>query len=230
MGKDKLVNCRVCGAEIAHSAKKCPKCGAKQKKSHLFRSLFLLIIVAFILFVGIGRGMINRKKATTINAVQAAQSVISDSSETNSDDNEDKDESIITEQSENEVEETSPEVDSFSKDEDEGEEASPEVDSFSEGEDNSGETTQVGLTPEFKAFMDSYEDYMNEYVDFMEKYDQSDITMLTKYTSMMVKLTEFSEKIDSYNEDNLSAEDFKYYIDVTSRVNKRMADVSFSLN
>ena len=29
----KMKNCKVCGAEIATSAKSCPKCGAKNKKS-----------------------------------------------------------------------------------------------------------------------------------------------------------------------------------------------------
>lgn len=40
---EKLINCKVCGAEIAKSAKTCPKCGAKQKKH-------TLLIVASVLF------------------------------------------------------------------------------------------------------------------------------------------------------------------------------------
>ena len=30
--KKKLISCKACGQEIAKSAKRCPKCGAKNKK------------------------------------------------------------------------------------------------------------------------------------------------------------------------------------------------------
>lgn len=33
MAKSKLIYCKCCGAEIARSAKVCPRCGAKNKKS-----------------------------------------------------------------------------------------------------------------------------------------------------------------------------------------------------
>lgn len=48
----KLVNCKVCGAEIAKSAPTCPHCGAKRKKRGMgcFGSLFLV----FLIFIVIG--------------------------------------------------------------------------------------------------------------------------------------------------------------------------------
>lgn len=41
----KLVKCKTCGEEIAKSAKICPKCGAKQKKSHPVLAVLLLILM-----------------------------------------------------------------------------------------------------------------------------------------------------------------------------------------
>ena len=47
----KMKNCKTCGTEIAASAKICPKCGAKNKKSH---PILIGIIVVFVLFAAIG--------------------------------------------------------------------------------------------------------------------------------------------------------------------------------
>ncbi len=44
---DKMTNCKICGADIAKSAKICPACGAKQKKP------VVLIVIAVIFAIGI---------------------------------------------------------------------------------------------------------------------------------------------------------------------------------
>ena len=67
---------------------------------------------------------------------------------------------------------------------------------------------------------------MNEYCDFMESYDDSDAAAVIRFASLMTKYSEFASKVDRYNEENLSAEDYKYYIDVMTRVEKRMIDIS----
>ena len=77
--------------------------------------------------------------------------------------------------------------------------------------------------------MDSYEDFMNEYCDFMATYDQSSVTALVKYTSLMSKYADFAEKIDGYDESNLTTEDYKYYIDVLARVEKKLIDTSVAV-
>jgi len=102
-----------------------------------------------------------------------------------------------------------------------------------EGTEDNSETTEEAvsgadeITPEFKEYMDAYEAYMNEYCDFMESYDSSDASLLLQYTSLMAKAVEF-EKVADYNEDNLSAEDYKYYLDVMNRINKRLIDTSLA--
>lgn len=52
----KMTNCKSCGAEIATSAKSCPKCGAKNKKPIWKRVLvwLLAVIILFAAIVGMG--------------------------------------------------------------------------------------------------------------------------------------------------------------------------------
>lgn len=51
MKNGKLEKCKVCGAEVAKSAKVCPHCGAKLKKGHPF---LIGILVFFVLVATIG--------------------------------------------------------------------------------------------------------------------------------------------------------------------------------
>ncbi|MBQ7503852.1 MAG: hypothetical protein IJT79_00850 [Ruminococcus sp.] len=80
----------------------------------------------------------------------------------------------------------------------------------------------------FKKTMDEYEAFMDDYVDFMKKYKKSSdvAAMLTEYTEMMSKYTDFTEKIDDIDEDSLSTADAAYYVEVTARVAKKLAEVA----
>ena len=86
------------------------------------------------------------------------------------------------------------------------------------------------VTADFKETMDNYEAFMDEYIEFMEKYNESNDTsaMLSDYADMMTKYSEFAEKIDAIDEDSLSDSDYDYYIEVTTRVTKKLADASLS--
>ncbi|MBQ8807887.1 MAG: DUF5067 domain-containing protein [Clostridia bacterium] len=54
MAKNKLTNCKVCGAEIAESAKNCPSCGAKIKKKSpvLIGAIVLVVLIGIIASMG----------------------------------------------------------------------------------------------------------------------------------------------------------------------------------
>ncbi len=84
-----------------------------------------------------------------------------------------------------------------------------------------------GVDPDLKAFLDSYEEFADEYVAFMKKY-QADptnaIAMLGEYSEMMQKYADFADKIDKYDSNNMSTEDYKYYIEVTTRCTQKMLE------
>lgn len=52
MAKDKMTICKHCGAEIAASAKTCPKCGGKNSKP-IYKRVWFWILIA-VLVIGIG--------------------------------------------------------------------------------------------------------------------------------------------------------------------------------
>ena len=89
-------------------------------------------------------------------------------------------------------------------------------------------TDSTGIRPEVKEFLDSYESFMNEYADFMEKYNNSNdvASMMKDYTTYMTKYADFTQKYKDLGDDDLNDEELKYYVDVQSRVTKRLIDVA----
>lgn len=87
--------------------------------------------------------------------------------------------------------------------------------------------TRPGIRPEFKDAMDSYEAFYNEYCDFMQAYMQNptNLSLLGKYAGMLSKAAEADQKFKDWKEGDLSAEELKYYLDVMTRVQKRMVDL-----
>ena len=49
---NKMMNCKTCGTPIAKSAKKCPSCGAKNKKSPIGKIIILILLVLAIVLGG----------------------------------------------------------------------------------------------------------------------------------------------------------------------------------
>lgn len=99
-----------------------------------------------------------------------------------------------------------------------------EEDANSETQDDA--TTQNNM--EFRAWVDSYEEFMNEYVDFMKKYsesDGSDLSLLSDYASFMSKYSKFAEESGSINEDELSAEDYAYYLAAYARIMEKLSEI-----
>lgn len=88
------------------------------------------------------------------------------------------------------------------------------------------EASADGIRPEFKEAMDSYVAFYEEYADFMKKYKESDnaLEMLGEYTEYMSRLADFAEKMDEWDEEEMSDEELKYYVDVQARVSKILID------
>ena len=93
--------------------------------------------------------------------------------------------------------------------------------------ENTGDVTG-GIRPEFKEAMDSYEAFYTEYCEFMKEYSENptDLTLLAKYADMLVKAEEMNEAFEAWDEDELSNEELKYYLDVNNRVMKMLVDVA----
>ena len=85
------------------------------------------------------------------------------------------------------------------------------------------------VDPGLKAFLDEYEAFMDEYVEFMKKYKDSgnSAEMLSDYLKMMERYAGFAEAAEKYDSDEMSAVDAAYYIEVTSRVSKKMLEVAY---
>ena len=86
------------------------------------------------------------------------------------------------------------------------------------------------IRPEVKEFLDAYEACMDEYVDFMQHYmnDESDSTlsMMGDYYSILARYTEFAEKIDAFDESELTNAELAYYLEVTNRVSQKLLRVA----
>ena len=86
------------------------------------------------------------------------------------------------------------------------------------------------IRPEVKEFLDAYEACMDEYVDFMQHYmnDESDSTlsMMGDYYRILRRYTEFAEKIDAFDESELTNAELAYYLEVTNRVSQKLLSVA----
>jgi len=86
------------------------------------------------------------------------------------------------------------------------------------------------IRPEVKEFLDAYEACMDEYVEFMQKYLNADptsmVSMLGDYYSILARYTEFAEKIDAFDESELTNAELAYYLEVTNRVSQKLLRVA----
>ncbi len=87
------------------------------------------------------------------------------------------------------------------------------------------------IRPAVKEFLDAYEACMDEYVDFMQKYMNADptsmVSMLGDYYSILARYTEFAEKIDALDENELTNAELAYYLEVTGRVSQKLLSVAW---
>ena len=90
-------------------------------------------------------------------------------------------------------------------------------------------TAHTGLSKEFKEAMDSYEAFIDEYVAFMKKYSDSngtDMSLISDYTKYMTKLDDANKKFEKWNDSNMNAEESAYYIQVQTKVNKKLLEAA----
>ena len=91
------------------------------------------------------------------------------------------------------------------------------------------ETINNDIDAEFKSAMDSYEAFFDEYVAFMKKYSQSngtDMSLLNDYTTYLSKYADTMTKFEALKEADLSVAETSYYIEVQSRITKKLLEVT----
>lgn len=90
-----------------------------------------------------------------------------------------------------------------------------------------GEPAVSGIRPEFKEAMDSYESFYDEYLNFLAEYEKNptDISLLAKYAGMLSKAEEMDKKFEAWDENEMSDEELKYYLEVTARIQSKMVDI-----
>ena len=95
-------------------------------------------------------------------------------------------------------------------------------------ENTEGTEQAPGVDPELKAFLDSYEKFVDEYVAFMKTYNSDPanaLSMLAEYSQMMASYADFTEKLAQYDENEMSAADAAYYLEVTTRCTQKMLEI-----
>lgn len=83
------------------------------------------------------------------------------------------------------------------------------------------------IRPEFKEAMDSYEAFYDEYCDFMKKYLENpmDMTLLAEYVDMVEQLGEMDEMFETWENNDLSDAELKYYLEVSGRIMQKMIEI-----
>ena len=85
---------------------------------------------------------------------------------------------------------------------------------------------EMTIRPEIKEFLDSYETFMDEYVAFMQTYMsggmENMVAMMGEYTNMLSRYEEFTEALDSMDEEAMTNAELYYYLEVTSRVSQKL--------
>ena len=85
-----------------------------------------------------------------------------------------------------------------------------------------------GVSPEFRETMDHYEAFFNDYAAFMKKYAETDdpTSMLLDYADFLEQYTELMAQLDAIEESELSEADAQYYLEVMTRINATLAEVT----
>lgn len=102
------------------------------------------------------------------------------------------------------------------------------LDFIKKSEDTALPSVPLGIRPEVKEAIDSYETFYDEYIAFMKKYQSADsaelLGMMTDYLKMIERLSEMSDKMDVLEEEMNDAE-LAYYLEVTARIMQKMSEI-----
>lgn len=207
--KNPLYACKTCGQTIAKSARRCPHCGAKNKKR---RPLLLLIVAIAVIMIAVHSIRSNKTQSITPAPVQT--------------------QSIPTEDSYTPKPDSPPTAKVPAPEQALSTDKTPPSNTPAPTESPVVPTEPAvvgGLRPEFVQAMDSYEAFYSEYCEFMTSFSQNptDFSMLADYASLMSRAEAVDEAFEAWDEDEMSTEELKYFMDVNNRVMQMLADVTY---
>ena len=108
--------------------------------------------------------------------------------------------------------------------------SAPSKDAAAPKESIPDDTTNLveGMRKDFKDAMDSYEAFIDEYVALMKKYNDNpnDVSLLADYTKYITKYADMAKKFENWKNENLNNAELAYYIDVQSRVSKKLLEIT----
>lgn len=225
MSKEKPTTkkCKYCRTEIPYDAKICPNCRKKQRGNGVLLIVGILMVIALIGSCFNNGSSDSEKKNQRITETTDAGTTYQEKDKQENRETEKQTEDTTEDDTNNSMEDTE-ETTIASEELRENQESSEEQSSLE------AENVQAdAVDPELKAFLDEYEAVMNEYVDFMKKYTKADnpIGMLADYTKILKQYTSFAQAIENYDSKEMSAADAAYYLEVTSRVSKKLLEVAY---
>lgn len=85
-----------------------------------------------------------------------------------------------------------------------------------------------GVSPEFKKMVDGYEAFFDEYIEFMKSFKESgnSAKMLSEYKDFMSKYAETMKALEDLENEEMNADELKYYTDAVYRINKKLMNVA----
>lgn len=99
-------------------------------------------------------------------------------------------------------------------------------------DDSATQQSAESTDGDFKAMMDDYERFMDGYIAFMVKYNESGhpASMAIDYAKMLKDYAEWAIKTQNIDEGNLTEDELSYGVEVTSRVNQKLADAAIEVS
>ena len=97
-------------------------------------------------------------------------------------------------------------------------------DSESEGSANDTAGNASGISPEFKAALDSYEQFFDEYISIMNrmKSNPTDLSLLSQYTDYMGRYADMLAKFEALEKTDMTKEELAYYLEVSARIEQKL--------
>ena len=202
----KMKKCKTCGQPIAKSAKICPNCGAKNKKSRITGWLFLLIIAVIIFVIVNNDNDKDKDYDKDYSHILNSETQLSRETTVSSEKTTDTPSVEITDTVTVDIVTT--------------------VETIVTPAESEDEFTDE-LRPDFKAAMDNYETYMQKYCNFMKNYNPNsmDINYLSEYSALMQEYYEMTKAFEAWESEDLNNAELKYYLEVTNRVTQMLLEV-----